>query len=88
MKWFRDNKIRLLKWPRNSPDINPIKNLWNILRDEIHAKPMTTKRELVQRLIKVRFHSDKAISHCKAFIESMPNRIMALKTHKGGQTKY
>ena len=27
MKWFRDSKIRVLKWPENSPHINPIKNL-------------------------------------------------------------
>ena len=26
MKWYRD-KIKVLKWPGNSPDINPIKNL-------------------------------------------------------------
>ena len=27
MKWFKDNKIRVLKWTGNSPDMNPIKNL-------------------------------------------------------------
>ena len=88
MKWFRDNKIRVLKWPGNSPDVNPIENLQNILKNEIHAEPIITKRKLIQRLIKVRFRSDKIISYCKTFIESMPKIINTLKSSKEGQTKY
>ena len=68
--------------------MNRMENRWNILKNEIHAEPITTNRELIQRLIKVWFPSDKIISHCKTFIESMPNRIKALKASKGGQTKY
>ena len=88
MKWCRDNKIRVLKWLENSPDMNPIENLWSILKDEIHAEPITIKKELIQRLIKVWFHSDKIISNCKTLIESMPNRNKDERPSKEGQTKY
>ena len=27
MNWFRTKNIRVLKWPGNSPDLNPIENL-------------------------------------------------------------
>ncbi|KAI0222937.1 Glutamate carboxypeptidase 2 [Lamellibrachia satsuma] len=31
---FLKNKISLLEWPENSPDLNPIDNLWTIMKDK------------------------------------------------------
>nr|XP_047144668.1 uncharacterized protein LOC124818170 [Hydra vulgaris] len=33
-RWFQNNVIRQLDWPAQSPDSNPIKNLWKIVKDE------------------------------------------------------
>jgi len=68
------------------------RKLWDILKHEIHSeptnKPLTTKRELIERLIKVWFYSEKTTRFCKTLIESMPDRMKALKASKGRQTKY
>ena len=44
--WFRDMAIKLVHQPPYSPDLNPIKNLWKILKAkiiELHPELVTMK---------------------------------------------
>ena len=36
--FFRANKITLLEWPGNSPDVNLIENLWAVFKNEVVDK--------------------------------------------------
>ena len=75
-------------WPPNSPDLNPIENLWHILRTNItkrEPRPMK-KQELIDALQEEwkRLDMDKV----NKLIESMPRRMQAVIDAKGGSTHY
>ena len=44
--WFRGNGIETVEWPPYSPDLNPIENLWKMLKAkiiELHPEFITMK---------------------------------------------
>jgi hypothetical protein len=87
-KWFKQNNINVLKWPAQSPDLNPIEHLWYHLKWQLNAyeHPPAGMHELWER---VQVEWDKIPKEvCRNLIESMPRRIEAVIKAKGAQTKY
>jgi hypothetical protein len=86
--WFRAGAIRPMKWPAQSPDLNPIEQLWHYLKTRIGSYPTPAKgaHELWER---VREEWAKIlIDRCRALIQSMPDRVGAVIKARGGPTKY
>lgn len=82
-EWCRENKVKILKWPVASQNINPIQGLWSILLDELHEVPIRSKGALIERLQYVWFNSDKIRHFCKKLAIDMPERIKKLKAGDG-----
>ena len=38
MQWFRENQVTVMDWPALSSDLNPMKNLWEILTRDVNAE--------------------------------------------------
>ena len=87
-RWLLDNNIRLLDWPPQSPDINPLEHLWGHLKRLLlkYDTPAKGVYELWERLVKEWNAIPPEV--CQKLIESMPRRIQAVLKAKGGHTKY
>ena len=82
-----------LKWetylhPPNSPDLNPIENIWAWMKKEVsHKHRYITSKGEMQRIVLEMWNSfdDKKWN---GLIASMPERIKAVIKAKGGPTRY
>ena len=85
---FAENEIEVLYWPGNSPDLNPIENLWSIVKLEQKKRDSGNKDKLKQVVIDIWFNNEKIQEYCKTLVDSMPSRIKQLIENNGGHINY
>lgn len=81
-------KASLLKWPAQSPDLNPIENLWQYLDFQVrkrHDKPKN-EHELFHMLKEEWENLDEG--YLRKLVHSMPKRCQEVINAKGYWTKY
>ncbi len=84
--WFNDHFVTVLDWPANSPDLNPIENLWGIVKRKMRDTRPNNADEL-KATVKDTWASIPP-QQCHKLITSMPRRIEAVIKAKGAPTKY
>jgi transposase len=86
-EWLNSNTAAWTHdWPPNSPDLNPIENIWDTVKVSVHDQQPHSQPELEAAIQHACKHiSEEAIQNA---IDSMPKRINAVIAAKGGHTKY
>jgi hypothetical protein len=87
--WLQNHNITQIPpsdWPPNSPDLNPLENVWGILQSEMDKTQITT-REKYWKFLKTKW-DEFPKSTLKDIIESMPRRLKEVIKKKGEATQY
>ena len=49
LKFYKENNLGLIDWPPNSPDLNPIENVWAYLKSKLSDQKYT-KNQLISKI--------------------------------------
>ena len=86
MNWLQTSGWRVSPWPSNSPDLNPIENVWGLMKKQVGKKRPKTIQELEEIVKEV--WNGLSLDYLKSLIKNMPNRIKKCIDQKGGVTGY
>ena len=86
-EWKNCWEIQQIEWPGNSPDLNPIENLWSLLKRKLRKITNPNKEILLKNIHKI-WKTEINQSILSNLAESMPNRIKKVLLAKGDTTKY
>ena len=80
-QWFNEENVTVMNWPAQSPDLNPLENLWDHLKSFVKKKNPHNVKGLWTSIDEAwnKFPHKRLLK----FIDSMPNRCKA----RGGHTR-
>jgi transposase len=84
--FLAEEKIECLTWPPYSPDLNPIENLWGLLKIRVDSRKPKTKDEL--RIIAREEWNSISMDAVRNTILSLPARLEKVKAAEGGNIDY
>lgn len=85
-EWFKKNKVKTLSWPASSPDLNPIENVWGIMKKEIGKMKPKNLEELETCLIEL--WESIPLETIRSLVESMGRRCIKVIEKSGERISY
>ena len=86
-QFLNSQHINVLDWPGNSPDLNPIENLWALLKTKVSQRQPSCLEEM-RKVIKEVWVHELSPDYCLNLVSSMQRRLQEVIKNKGGHTKY
>ena len=83
---LQNKNVKVLEWPSQSPDLNPIENLWKDLKIAVHQQSQSNFTQLEHNCKEEWEKIPK--SRCARLIQTFPRRLKAVIAAKVASTKY
>ena len=78
--------INSINWPPGSPDLNPIENIWRVLKQKLRNRRPNggwTLSDLREVMVDI-WNNEISIELINRYIDTMPDRIRMVRLRKGG----
>ena len=75
-----------MEWPGNIPDLNPIENIWSILKQEV-SKLMPISTADLREKIQLAWETFITPELYSSIVQSMPRWLERVIAARGGPTK-
>ena len=85
--WREAYGVPRMVWPAQSPDLNPIENVWRLMKAYVSNRPIPADGDEMWVLLKEAWESVSQ-EFLQGLLESMPARMKAVIEAKGGPTRW
>lgn len=83
----KNRSFAKMKWPAQSPYLNPIENLWNNLKDAVQNRDRTKNVEEMAIILGEEY-SKVFPEMLRCLVDSMPRRFASVLATKGGSNRW
>lgn len=85
-EYFEENRIKVLPWPAQSPDLNPIEHLWDHIKRKVAEKCPKNISQLKEFIKEEWCNID--LETCQKYALSFKKRALEIFNANGGHVKY
>ncbi len=85
---LKEKPFTVIDWPGNSPDLNPIENVWSIMKRKLKANYTIKNLHDLVHAIKMMWTIDMPRQLFTKLAHSMPKRLKKVIKNHGQMTKY
>lgn len=87
-QWLKQHNVKVLEWPSNSPDLNPIENVWGRMEYKMRNRNPTSREHLWEMVQDAYREIMNDTDYIQKLAQSMPYRLNQVIEAKGHFTRY
>ncbi len=86
--YLHNEEVEWMQWPSQNPDLNPIENVWRLMKNRVRKQAVPPKNTVHLFQILSQMWNSLPDSYFKSLVASLPARVKMVREHLGRSTNY